>query len=101
MPTKKRKAGRRRARNEGSVYHHESDGRWVATAVVGFTDAGRPKRKALYGLTEKEASQKKKAFEARLAKEGPTILSPEAKQTVGQYLDDWLKASTVRASTLR
>ncbi len=97
---KKRKAGKRRARNEGSVYRRDSDGRWVATLVVGFDKDGKQKRKVFYGWTQEDAVASRDGFRAKLTL-GEVQLGADSKQTVGQYLDTWFKALCVKKTTKR
>ena len=39
-----------RARNEGSIYRQQTDGRWVAAISVGYR-TGRRRRKKCFGAT--------------------------------------------------
>ena len=40
----------KRARNEGSIYRQQTDGRWVAAISVGYRN-GRRRRKKFFGAT--------------------------------------------------
>lgn len=88
---------RKRGQNEGSIYKR-TDGRWVAVANLGYRN-GKRWRKAFYGKTRKEVQER--LTSALSALQGGVAPIPE-KQTVQQFLDDWLKDSvkqTVRPRT--
>jgi integrase len=97
---RRKRAGKRRGRNEGSVYQRQSDGRWVATLIVGLTDAGKPKRRVFYGVTQAEALAKRDDYKAKLTL-GHVQLDADAKRTVAQYLDAWFAALRVKRTTRR
>jgi integrase len=96
MP-RKRTAGRRRPRGEGSVYEVRSEGRWRGSVSVTEPD-GRRRRLVVSGDTSDEAREKlaeaKKAVEA-----GAREL--HGRLTVSSYLQRWLAQhrGQVRAST--
>jgi integrase len=75
----------RRGQNEGSIYKRD-DGRWVATLNLGYKN-GKRHRKYFYGDTRKEV-QEQLTEALRTQQQGLTIASD--RQTVGQYLEDWL-----------
>lgn len=78
----------KRGQNEGSIYQRK-DGRWTASIDLGWHD-GRRHRKSFYGLTRREVQEKlTKALRAQQT--GLPI--PEEKQTVSQFLDQWLENS--------
>lgn len=87
---------RRRGRGEGSVYQ-QADGRWAARLDLGYVD-GKRRRPVFYGKTKREALAKLRAAQAQHA-QGLPVTSD--RQTVAQYLDQWLKATepTVRPKT--
>lgn len=88
---------RKRANGEGSVGRRK-DGRWEARYTV-YTPTG-PKRKAVYGRTRAEASQK--LTKALTDRDGGLVFDA-GKLTVGEYLDGWLRDSvggTVRLQTV-
>lgn len=88
-----------RGHNEGSIYKRE-DGRWVASVTVGYAN-GKRQRKYLYGDTRSEV-QKLLTAALRSQQEGSPIASD--RQTVGQYLEQWLEEShkaTIRAKTYK
>lgn len=87
----------RRGRNEGSIYQR-ADGRWVG--MVSWVDAGRRRRRAVYGETKREATDKLRAVQRSL-EDGQTVTSD--RKTVGGFLAEWLDKSvapTVRPRTL-
>lgn len=79
---------KRRANNEGSIYRR-SDGRWCAAISV---DHGR--RKFFYGKTRQEVASR---LTAALRNRQLGVPPSDGRQTVGQYLTDWLEHS-VRSS---
>src|SRR5687767_7731912 len=88
---------RRRGRKEGSIYRR-SDGRWTSALTVGYRNTKRV-RKQFYGTTRREVQDQlvKALREDQL---GLTINT--SKQTVGQFLTQWLEDSVrpkVRAKT--
>ncbi|MGA7731122.1 MAG: tyrosine-type recombinase/integrase [Chloroflexia bacterium] len=90
----------RRGKGEGSICQRASDGLWVGTVNLGYGPDGKRKRKAIYGKTRKEVAEKMKAA---LHEQQQGILPRDTKrQTVEQYLSDWLENSvkpTVRPKT--
>ena len=60
----------RRAHNEGSIYKRR-DGRWVGVQNLGW-EAGRRRRKYVYGRTQREVVAKLKALSA-----APEVADPE------------------------
>jgi integrase len=91
---------RKRGNAEGSVYKMQ-DGRWRAAVSAGKGADGRPKRKVFTAATRHEvADEMTKAL--RDQQRGINI-NPE-KQTVGQFLQNWLKdvvRPSVRPKTYR
>jgi integrase len=75
----------RRGNGEGSIYRR-NDGRWVGEMTV----EGR-QRKFIYGKTRKEVQDKLQA--AIHEKQQGIVLTGTARQTVGQFLADWLENS--------
>lgn len=73
----------RRANGEGSIYKRR-DGRWCATVSV---DGG--KRKSFYGRTRQEVARK---LAAALKARQDGLPLPAERQTVAQFLSDWLES---------
>lgn len=97
-------AQKRRSPGEGTAPYQQPDGRWRAEVVVDWwlRDDGvwRPKRKRVYGATEKEARTKLRRL-LRDVEDGTINLGPAP--TFGAWLTYWLDeiaAHKVRASTL-
>ena len=86
--TAKVKRGRR-LRGEGSVFKRSSDGRWVGK----LTHPRTGKRVVVYGWTAAEARARLDQTKEKIRKRQP--VAPE-RQTVGQFLDQWL--ASVRPS---
>jgi integrase len=87
---------KKRGNGEGSI-HRRKGGGWCAQYTV-YTAKGR-KRKTLYGKTRVEVGRK--LAQALSDREG-NITFDAGNQTVGEYLDRWLKdliKDTVRQST--
>src|SRR4051812_25828474 len=86
----------RRGRNEGSIYQR-ADGRWVG--MVSWTDSGRRRRRAVYGDTKRDATDKLRAVQ-RSIEDGQTVTSD--RRLVAGFLAEWLEKSvepTVRPRT--
>ena len=84
----------KRGNGEGSIYRR-NDGRWVGELTI----EGR-RRKFVYGKTRKEVQEKLHA--ALQEKQQGVVLEGTVRQTVGQFLVDWLENSqkqNVRART--
>jgi integrase len=84
----------KRGNGEGSIYRC-NDGRWVGELTI----EGR-RRKFVYGKTRKEVQEKLQA--AWQEKQQGVVLEGTVRQTVGQFLVDWLENSqkqNVRART--
>jgi hypothetical protein len=47
----------KRGNGEGSIYRREVDGRWIGSIVVGYTSAGRQRRKTVSAETRREAAE--------------------------------------------
>lgn len=75
----------KRGNGEGSIYRR-NDGRWVGEMTI----EGR-KRKFVYGRTRKEAQEKLQAALQELQQ--GIVLEGNAKQTLEQFLVDWLENS--------
>jgi integrase len=87
----------RRANNEGSISHY-ADGRWCGRYFVELTD-GTKKRKALYGNSRKEVTNK---LAQALAKSDDGVLFDDEGQSLGEYIEWWLttsKRGRVKATT--
>lgn len=78
----------RRGHGEGSIYQRASDGLWVASVDLGYVN-GKRKRKPIYGKTRKEVAEKLKT--ALHDQQIGTLPREAKKQTVTQYLNDWLQ----------
>ena len=76
----------RRGRDEGSVFRRQ-DGLWVAEVNLGVVD-GKRRRKQLYGATRSAVMARLK--DCLLAQHQGIPLNFDH-QTVGEYLDAWLK----------
>ncbi len=84
----------KRGNGEGSIYRR-NDGRWVGEMTI----EGR-RRKFVYGKTRKEVQEKLQV--ALQEKQQGVVLEGTARQTLGQFLADWLENSqkqNVRART--
>ena len=89
-----------RARNEGSIYRQQTDGRWVAAISVGYRN-GRRRRKKCFGATPGAvAAQLTHALHDH---QHGLPVAPD-RQTVGTLLTRWLEDSvkpSVRPTTYR
>src|SRR5213082_1351982 len=73
---------KQRGHGEGSIYQRK-DGRWVASMTL-----ENRKRKYFYGETRKEVQEKLKVA---LHEQQQGTLATGAKQTVKQFLEQWLE----------
>ncbi len=80
-------AKRRRGNGEGSIIKRK-DGRWQASATVGFDyEAGKPRRAYFYGKTRREVQEKLSEALGRV-KAGKYVAP--SRMTVGEWMDTWL-----------
>ena len=75
----------KRGQNEGSIYRRKSDGKWVGAVTIPGS-GGR--RKTFTGATQREVRERVTAARAALDR-GETLTT--GKQTVGDFLDRWLR----------
>ncbi|GAC1560809.1 MAG: site-specific integrase [Herpetosiphon sp.] len=76
----------RRGQGEGSISQRASDSLWTARVDLGYVN-GKRKRKQIYGKTRKGVAEKLKML-LREQQQGLPIAT--AKQTVAQFLSQWL-----------
>jgi len=89
----------KRGQNEGSIYKR-ADGRWAAAINLGYQD-GKLKRKTFYGTTQAEVKGK---LVAALHDQQKGLPIPTERQTLAQFLDQWLAdvaQPSVRPKTYR
>ena len=101
MPTVKPKRPRRK-KGEGSIFFHDRLGLWTAIVNLGVDDSGRRRRRQVYGHTESDVLEKKKAIEYEV-RSGGSAEKPTRK-TLSAFLTEWLDeeiAPKRRATTLR
>jgi len=77
----------KKGQGEGSIAKR-SDGTYWARITIGKTKDGKQKRKAFYGKTRKEVSER--MTEALNDRNKGTYIEP-TKMTVGEWLDIWLR----------
>ena len=77
---------KRRGHGEGAIYRR-TDGRWVASVDLGW-DAGRRRRKSVYGKTRTDVAARLTKLLAEQQNGRPAV--PEA-LTVGSFLESWLE----------
>jgi integrase len=80
---------KKKANYEGSITRYK-DGRWCARHTF-HTPENRPKRKAFYGRTKREALAKRN--KALADYHAGLLIFDANKETVGQYLQRWLNES--------
>src|SRR5229473_3303821 len=73
----------KRGNGEGSIYQRKSDGKWVGSVTL-----DNRKRKVFYGKTRKEV-QDKLIVALREQQQGALVAT--SKQTLAQFLTDWLE----------
>src|SRR5436305_7942641 len=91
----KKRERKRRGRGEGSVFQR-GDGQWVGSISLGYSEAGRRKRRTVYGGSKKEVLDEldRLRADARIGN-----LPDAGGMTVGQLLDRWLQSSKSRTQT--
>ena len=90
----------KRARNEGSIYRQQTDGRWVAAISVGYRN-GHRRRKKFFGATRGAVAAQ--LTQALHDQQHGLPVAPD-RQTVGTFLTRWLEDSvkpSVRPKTYR
>ena len=75
----------KRGNGEGSIYFRKSDEKWVGSITL-----ENRKRKVFYGKTRKEVQEKLKVA-LREQQQGTLVTTP--RQTLAQFLTDWLENS--------
>lgn len=88
----------KRANNEGSIWRRR-DGRWCGAYFVPRPGGRGRVRKYVYGRTRAEAHQKLTEMVRKVQDDRPV---PISRQSVAEYLDEWLRdiaVQRVRAST--
>ncbi len=75
----------RRGNGEGSIYFRKSDEKWVGSITL-----ENRKRRVFYGKTRKEVQEKLKVA-LREQQQGTLVTAP--RQTLAQFLTDWLENS--------
>lgn len=96
MPRTTKRA--RRGRGEASIYFRESDSRWVGSISLGYDDAGKRRRRTVYGNTKDEVAKEIRKLQTSNDEGG---LADVDDMTVGEYLNQWISIvkSSVRAAT--
>ena len=87
---------RKRNAGEGSIFER-SDGRWCAQLDLGW-EGGKRRRKYVYGATAQEVQNELLKARSDRAAGLPVVLD---RQTVAQFLQDWLENSVRPSVRLR
>jgi integrase len=74
----------RRGRGEGSIYRRQDDGRWVGSVTI--EETGR--KRYVTGKTRQEVQRKLGALQREIEQ---GIAANDGRQTVAQYLTNWLE----------
>ena len=77
---------KKRGNGEGSIFKRK-DGRWAAAVDLGWL-GGKRRRKTVYGRTRGQVAGK---LAAALRAQSDGLPVDPQRQTVGQYLRDWLE----------
>lgn len=85
---KREKRTKRRGNGEGSICQRKSDGRWLASVVIGRNQHGKMLRKVVYGWTKGEVQKK---LAKLIPQQQAGTLGNCDRVTVGEYLDRWLE----------
>lgn len=96
----KRRRAHRRGNGEGTIYQRKSDGLWIGQAIVSWKADGRPDRRTLVARTRGEVQRKLADLRGR-ADKGLLAEPAHNRETVGDFLVQWLEASraTIRPRT--
>ena len=87
---------KKRANGEGTI-RLRSDGRWEMSVMIGFQDNGKPKRKSIYGKSQKEVREKHQDF---IEKQNRGV-SIDKRLKMDTWVDKWYEdyKGNVRPST--
>lgn len=87
---------KKRGNGEGTV-RQRKDGRWEVSLMVGFQDDGKPKRRSVYGKTQKEALENARVLKEKL-EQGQVV---DKRIKLSEWADRWYQEykGTVRDST--
>jgi len=81
----------------GSLFYWEDRGCWCADITVGYNDAGKRKRKRIYGKSRDEVLQQKKLLEAAVVRN--EYVEP-TRMTTADFLNKWMASITLRPTTI-
>ena len=90
----------KRGQREGTVYQRR-DGVWVGRIMLGRKSNGEPDRPKVSGPTRADVNRQLAELRLR-AEQGQSVDVSQARQSVADYLGDWLDAAgtTTRSQTL-
>jgi integrase len=81
-------ADSRRSHGSGSIFKDKTTGAWNAQVLIGYTEQGKPKYQRVRRKSEREATD---ALNDLITKLNLGLPTDQPKQTLGQFLDEWLK----------
>lgn len=83
----------RRQSGDGSLYQRSSDGMWVGSVDLGYTADGKRRRKVVVAKDQKRALEKLREVRRQVGLYGDVATRS---QTLGEWLDRWMREITVR-----
>jgi site-specific recombinase XerD len=86
MTTTTGSGGKRRGRGDDSIYWDESKGSYVGSVSLGYTAAGKRRRRSVYGRTKAEVRDKLKALRTEIE----TGVTSSARYSVTEAVRKWL-----------
>lgn len=98
-PQAKKRSKRRRGNGEGSIFQRATDGRWCGTINIGYNEAGKRRRKTVYGETKKAVQDEMTRLQSRKL---DCTLADTGRLTVAAFLAKWLENAakpTIRETT--
>ncbi|MGH3798047.1 MAG: site-specific integrase [Pseudonocardiaceae bacterium] len=79
-------SGKRRGRGDDAIYWEESKGSYVGAISLGYTTAGKRRRRKVYGRTKADVRDKLKDLRAEIE----TGVTSSARYTVAEMVRKWL-----------
>jgi integrase len=88
---------KRRGRGEGAIFQRR-DGLWSAEVSQGYDEAGKRRRKTVYGKSKGEVQEKLRQLQNQAVEGAFSRLADPGKFTMGDLLTLWLKIAQVKVA---